>query len=150
MGRELDASMPGWPRAMVTGRSMYYDMAEQPCTFGRWAEQFERKAQPVEPGVVPLWRIGYTTKAHVTVSTVWLGMDHSFLSYGPPRIYESLVFGGPCDGNMDRYSTRAEAEAGHERMVHETFRWWRNPEYRILAAMVAPAAVAMGLLAWLR
>jgi len=52
------------------------------------------------------------------VSTVWLGLDHSFGS-GPPLIFETMVFQNRSDmGDLDceRYSTEAEAIAGHERM----------------------------------
>jgi len=52
----------------------------------------------------------------VRVSTVFLGLDHSFGGMRP-LIFETLVFGGALDQEMDRYSTRAEAIAGHERMV---------------------------------
>ncbi len=52
----------------------------------------------------------------VRVSTVFLGLDHSF-GDGPPLLYETLVFGGPLDGTMRRYATRAEALAGHREMV---------------------------------
>lgn len=50
------------------------------------------------------------------VSTVFLGLDHSF-GDGPPVIFETLVFDGPMDGEMDRYSTRIEALIGHAAMV---------------------------------
>lgn len=47
-----------------------------------------------------------------SVSTVFLALDHihSFL-------YETLVFGGTFDGEQIRYRTRAEAEAGHAKIV---------------------------------
>lgn len=54
--------------------------------------------------------------ADSTVSTVWLGLDHQF-GDGPPLIFESLVFGGGMDGEMERYSTEAEARAGHDALV---------------------------------
>lgn len=50
------------------------------------------------------------------VSTVFLGLDHSF-SDGPPLVFETMVFGGSFNDEMDRYSTWEEAEAGHARMV---------------------------------
>ncbi len=50
------------------------------------------------------------------VSTVFLGLDHSFGS-GPPLLFETMVFGGPLDGEMDRYTTWEQAEEGHLRMV---------------------------------
>ena len=47
---------------------------------------------------------------------VFLGLDHSFGS-GPPLLFETMVFGGPLDEEMDRYTTWDEAEAGHKAMV---------------------------------
>ena len=61
-------------------------------------------------------RVALTKMGDVEVSTVFLGIDHSF-GGGPPLLYETLVFGGPLDGEMERYSTLQEAEAGHQRMV---------------------------------
>jgi hypothetical protein len=49
------------------------------------------------------------------VSTVFLGLDHQF-GNGPPILWETLVFGGPLDGEMDRYPTREAALAGHQAM----------------------------------
>lgn len=53
----------------------------------------------------------------VRVSTVFLGLDHNFGFGGPPLLYETLIFGGPLDGEMSRYATREEALAGHREMV---------------------------------
>ena len=53
----------------------------------------------------------------VTVSTVFLGIDHSFMDDGPPLIFESMIFGGVDDNECIRYATYAEAEAGHLRLV---------------------------------
>ena len=50
------------------------------------------------------------------VSTVFLGIDHSF-GYGPPQIFETMVFGGPLDQEQDRCFTWEQAEAMHQRMV---------------------------------
>jgi hypothetical protein len=52
----------------------------------------------------------------VNVSTVFIGLDHQF-GNGPPLIFETMVFGGPHDGDMNRYSTWDEAAAGHAAMV---------------------------------
>jgi hypothetical protein len=51
----------------------------------------------------------------VTVSTVFLALDHAF-GYGQPVLYETMVFGGALDEEQDRYHTRDEAEAGHAAM----------------------------------
>lgn len=34
-----------------------------------------------------------------------------------PLLFETMVFGGPFDQEMARYSTWDEAEAGHKKMV---------------------------------
>lgn len=54
------------------------------------------------------------------ISTVFLGLDHSF-GEGPPILFETMIF---CkdrlhdhDNDMDRCSTWAEAEAQHQRFV---------------------------------
>lgn len=53
----------------------------------------------------------------VRVSTVFLGLDHRYGGDGPPLIFESMVFGGELDQEMDRYSTWEEAERGHAAMI---------------------------------
>jgi hypothetical protein len=58
------------------------------------------------------------------VSTVFLGLDHSFGGEGPPVLYETMVFGRDpymnrdfLERDMARYHTREEALAGHQQMV---------------------------------
>jgi len=51
----------------------------------------------------------------IRVSTVFLGLDHSF-DEGPPQLFETMVFGGPLADEMDRYATWAEAKSGHAKM----------------------------------
>jgi hypothetical protein len=62
------------------------------------------------------------------VSTVFLGLDHSFHGDGPPILFESLVFAGKpiapafnerWDGYMVRYVTWDQAAAGHREIVRE-------------------------------
>lgn len=57
----------------------------------------------------------------VMVSTVWLGIDHSFSDDGPPIIFETMVFGGKYDQEQWRYSTEEQAMAGHEEVVKLVF-----------------------------
>ena len=61
-------------------------------------------------------RVRKETVCGSEISTVFLGMDHSFGS-GKPLLFETMVFDGPLDGEMERCSTWDEAEAMHERMV---------------------------------
>ena len=53
-----------------------------------------------------------------TVSTVWLGLDHSFF-VGPPLIFETMVFGPGARDEQWRYSTEEDALAGHVQVVNE-------------------------------
>ena len=62
-------------------------------------------------------RVAYNKIPEGEVSTVFLGLDHSFGDKGPPVLYETMVFGGILDGEQDRYSTVAEAKEGHLKMV---------------------------------
>jgi hypothetical protein len=52
----------------------------------------------------------------VRVSTVFLGIDHSF-GGGEPLLYETMIFGGKEDGYQKRYSTRENALVGHGRAL---------------------------------
>ncbi len=52
-----------------------------------------------------------------TISTVFLGIDHSFQP-GTPILWETMVFGGALDQEQDRCSgSREQAEAMHARMI---------------------------------
>ena len=57
----------------------------------------------------------------VMVSTVFLGLDHSF-GFGKPLLFETMIFEGKHSGYQERYTTWEEAERGHKRalkLVHE-------------------------------
>lgn len=53
--------------------------------------------------------------AEISVSTVFIGINVAFA--GPPRWFETLVFGGPLDGEKAHYETLEQAMLGHEQMV---------------------------------
>jgi len=71
-----------------------------------WAVMFDRDSR----------RIGLDQIGDMSVSTVFLGLNHAY-DDGPPLLFETLVSGGPASDEMERYSTKAEAIAGHQRMV---------------------------------
>ena len=65
-------------------------------------------------------RVKLTEQGDVWVSTVFLGLDHGF---GDELIlFETMAFVGRENVDMDRYTTWAEAEAGHDRMVAKVFK----------------------------
>jgi hypothetical protein len=76
-----------------------------------WAEMYESPDRIVD----------WTGNSDVYVSTVFLGIDHNFGIYGPPLLFETMVFGGAHDNYMDRYSTWNEAQEGHKRMCERVF-----------------------------
>lgn len=72
-----------------------------------WGRKFDKQDRRVAKTELP---------NNVEVSTVFLGLDHSF-GNGAPLLFETMVFGGKFDGEQDRYTTWEEAEKGHEEMV---------------------------------
>ena|SRR4030067_896316 len=79
-------------------------------TWGTWFESNQRFVQQ---------DTFYDSEDLVTVSTVFLGIDHSFTankSPATPVLFETMVFGGKHDGDMERYCTWDEAETGHRQM----------------------------------
>ncbi len=77
----------------------------------RWAEWFEKANR----------HVGKDTENNVEVSTVFLGIDHSF-GGRHPILFETMIFGGEHDQEMDRYSTWEEAEEGHRKMCKIAFK----------------------------
>lgn len=65
-------------------------------------------------------RVARTERDDVAVSTVFLGIDYSH-GYGPPLLFETMVFGGPLDQQQDRCSTYDQAEAMHKRWCDQAF-----------------------------
>ena len=74
-----------------------------------WAEWFEKSQEKR--------RVALTKIGDKEVSTVFLGMDHSF-GRGSLLLYETMVFGDE-DGIQERYSTKEEALAGHDKIVKQ-------------------------------
>ncbi len=71
----------------------------------------------------------YVLGGTVWISTVWLGLDHSFMPTTRPLIFETMVFPrfwharGWSELDVDRWTTEEEALAGHKAMVKK----WSNP-----------------------
>ncbi len=92
--------------------SRYYSRSGEPMDLFTWAKEFE-KGNSVARDVFD------TPNGEVKVSTVWLGLDHSFGKSGPPLIFETMVFGGGAewDEYQERYATEVEALARHAEIV---------------------------------
>lgn len=48
----------------------------------------------------------------ITISTVFLGLDHSWIG-GPPVLWETMIFGGEHDQYQERYYSFDDALDGH-------------------------------------
>lgn len=100
----------------------YYNRDGSPCgDVMEWARDFEANDRHVG-----LTKVTDTARS-VTVSTVFLGLDHSFGS-GPPLIFETMTFeDGSTDEDQDRYTTEDQARAGHAAMVAKVAATMNNP-----------------------
>ncbi len=61
------------------------------------------------------WRIAESFVGEVRISTVFIAHNHAF--FFPPECFETMVFGGVLDLEIDRYETLEGSMLGHERMV---------------------------------
>ena len=75
-------------------------------TWSRWMRTTDR-------------HVGLTEQGDVSVSTVFLGLDHSLER---PALFETMVFIGAHDEGREQYATWDEAEAGHDRWVAKVFK----------------------------
>ena len=62
-------------------------------------------------------RVGWDVVDDVTISTVFLGLDHNYRDYGPPILFETMTFIGDTPESLWRYSTWDKAAAGHKAAV---------------------------------
>jgi hypothetical protein len=79
----------------------------KPVDLNTWARWYETADRHVA-------KSGSNEKGKVFISTVFLGLDHSF-GHGKPLLFETMIFGGEHDQYQDRYSTWEEAVVGHGR-----------------------------------
>ena len=68
----------------------------------KWAQWFRKADRSVAD----------TEKDGVRISTVFLGIDHSF-DGGKPLLFETMIFGGEHSDCQWRYETWKDAEIGH-------------------------------------
>jgi len=81
----------------------------QPCEdLLTWAQWFEASS---EEHIVAQDAVG-----KVLVSTVFLGLDHSF-GRGEALLFETMIFSGEHDQYQERYSTREAALEGHAKAL---------------------------------
>lgn len=84
------------------------ELCEDLLTWGKWFQDSCRILQRNQTG-------------NGLVSTVFLGLDHGFCAPGDknykPVLWETMVFGGDFNGEIDRYCSKEDAIKGHLEMV---------------------------------
>lgn len=93
---------------MMAGKAMLVDgeivFTDDVLEWARWYE-----------GGDDARRVAETFIGEARVSTVFLGLDHSF-GFGPSLWFETMIFGPGYDNPMWRYETLDEARRGHDRV----------------------------------
>lgn len=91
------------------------------CSFDElmaWRRKCDEDAVADGPDTEPRWRVAFDEVGGWRVSTVFLGLDHSWNS-ADPLIFETMIF--PPDSYRDyyceRYTTWEQAEIGHKRAI---------------------------------
>lgn len=76
-----------------------------------WAEFFQNDENR---------RVALTVVAPgISVSTVFLGLDHNWSDEGPPIVFETMTFNDFGEEECVRWATWKQASAGHDRVVAE-------------------------------
>lgn len=90
----------------------------------KWASWFETANRKIDNNYV----------GQVQISTVFLGIDHSFGDTDTPILFETMVFGGEYDNCQERYYTIEEAKEGHKK-------WYR----KVLSPLIFSSDLFLGI-----
>lgn len=93
----------------------YYGPDGRTLSIEEWSQLMERRDE--DSSRESWWRRQTVISDGVSVSTVWLGLDHELCESGPPLIWETMIFGGEHSQNQWRYPSRQAALDDHERIV---------------------------------
>ena len=86
-----------------------YNREGEPITLDEWASLLaDRDYKIVEQTQIP--------ETEILVSTVWLGIDHSFGYSDKPVLFETMVF-GMGEEIQERWHTEDEARQGHRQIL---------------------------------
>lgn len=117
------------------GRPIYYDRQGNPMTREQYASAKYESSDyrrigldtypSLEDAIDPNNPLEPFEGEVLTVSTVWLGIDHGFFLVEPgqeyrPVIFETMIWGGEeYDTYCTRYCTEEEAREGHWRTMQD-------------------------------
>lgn len=96
----------------MSGGGLYFDKAGEPIEIEEFVEKCEDDTYRT---------IGYDIdREHdIAISTVWLGVRMNLVLFGPPLIFETMVFGAPYEMKSVRYCRELDAIEGHRRTVED-------------------------------
>lgn len=99
-------------RSTVTRGHYVLDDSDQPVpepdvvAWSRWMDESGKRI------------VGRDEVGEGVASTVYLGFDrHIFFARGKRYLWETMVFGGPLDGEGEQYASLVEARQGHGEWV---------------------------------
>lgn len=98
----------------------------------KWSRQFESQDR----------RVVLTEIGNITVSTVFLALDHNYFKKGPPSLFETMVHRNGHWDDLERYGTWDEAVEGHNRMVKKIKREKLQTIFPVLAVLLIVAGIA--------
>ena len=95
-----------------------------------FSEYYDRQGNPIDASTYsqyhmnPVYKVVKQTNCYdgKWISTVWLGLDHSFANRGTPVIFETMVFENRThlkEIACKRYTNEQEALDGHEQFVQQ-------------------------------
>ena len=96
----------------------------------KWALWFEESNRRVMTDI--MYVMHKKRVMRIVISTVFLGLDMGW-KQDAPLIFETMIFGGPMDGDLDRCDTWDHAEGMHLQAVSEVTNAMRDT-YRILCS----------------
>jgi hypothetical protein len=97
-------------RGFVTDNNYILDADNNPVLepdIWKWAKWYETANR----------HVGNTVLGNIKISTVFLGLDHGFGGFGPPVLWETIIFGGEHDDYQERYTSYKRAVNGHKLAV---------------------------------
>lgn len=102
--------------------SKYYILIDKEiheASLMEWAEWMENSKEAIVSKSQMVVSMRGKKLGNINVSTVFLGLDYSFNSDSEPVLFETMVFGGEMDQEMDRCCTYEGAIKMHELMCEK-------------------------------
>ena len=114
---------------------LLFDRAGKPIDedqYGRLLEDSDYRRVAIGRLLTGVDELADNPGTSMKVSTVWLGLNHAFFDDRPLEIFETMIFGGPYDGELMRYATEEDALDGHRRVMEDLADgrppWWVEAE----------------------